>query len=262
MKTRSTRRLVGSGNATVALVPDAVQKAADVYSAGRTSDVLAMLSHEMRNAIAPMANALQILRLTEGSAVPHKALTLMERQLGHLSHLVGDLQEISTVGSGRMRFRPGRFDLREVVPRSVEAVMSSFAHRRHEVFVTLPAEPIWLDADPVRIEQVVVNLVSNAAKYTQDEGRIQVVARRAQDQAELLVSDNGMGIAAEMLPRIFDLYMRVETANGHSRNGLGIGLNVVRRIVDLHGGIVVARSAGPGSGSEFVVSLPVASPTM
>ena len=225
------------------------------------SEFLAMLSHELRNALAPVANALLILRLEQesDSPIPNKARTLIERQVGHLSHLVDDLQELSSIDSGRMRLRPGLVDLREVVQRSVEAVMSAYAHRKHEVSVALPAEPIWLDADAIRLEQVVVNLLNNAANYTQDGGRIAVVADRAQNHAELRVADSGIGIAPEMLPRVFDLFVRDEAARDHSRKGLGIGLNIVKRIVDLHGGSVEARSAGPGAGSEFVVSLPLVS---
>jgi PAS domain S-box-containing protein len=224
-------------------------------------EFLAMLSHELRNALAPVQNALLILRLAQESDSPvrDKARTLIERQVGHLSHLVDDLQEISSVDSGRMRLQPGLVDLREVVQRSVDAVMSAYAHRKHQVSVTLPAEPIWLDADAIRLEQVVVNLLSNAAIYTQDGGCIAVMADRAQDHAELRVADSGIGIAPEMLPRVFDLFVRAEAARDHSRKGLGIGLNIVKRIVDLHGGSVVARSEGPGTGSEFVVSLPLVS---
>ncbi len=251
--------MVGSTGVTLALVPQPAQQGADPYSAGHTDDRLAMLSHEMRNAIAPVSTALQFLRLSDRSALPNKAHALIERQIGHLSQLVNDLQEMSSVGVEGMRFKPRRFDLREAVPRSVEAVMSCFAHRRHEVVVTLPSDAIWLDADPVRIEQVVVNLVSNAAKYTPDGGRIEIIARRVQDQAELRVLDNGIGMPSEMLPKIFDLFVRVDTSGGYSSAGLGIGLNVVKRIVDLHGGSVSASSAGLGSGSEFVVSLPLAS---
>lgn len=223
------------------------------------TEFLAMLSHELRNALAPVANALLILRLSQESDSPgsSKARAIIERQVGHLSHLVNDLLEISSIDSGRMRFQAGRVDLRVVVERSVEAVMAAYAHRKHEVSVALPAEPLWLDADAIRLEQVVVNLLSNAATYTQDGGSIAVIADRAQDRAELRVADTGIGIAPELLPRVFDLFVRAETAADHSRNGLGIGLNVVKRIVDLHGGSVEARSAGRGAGSEFVVSLPL-----
>jgi signal transduction histidine kinase len=156
-----------------------------------------------------------------------------------------------------MRLQPGVVDLRLVVQRSVEAVMSAHAHRRHQVSVTLPDAPVWLDADAIRLEQVVVNLMSNAANYTQDGGSITVDVSQSADQAELRVADSGSGIPPEMLSRVFDLFTRAEEAREHSRNGLGIGLNIVKQIVDLHGGSVVARSDGLGQGSEFVVSLPL-----
>ena len=223
------------------------------------TEFLAVLSHELRNALAPVANALLVLRLAQDSESPgsNKARTMIERQVGRLSHLVNDLLEISSIESGRMRLESGRVDLRVVVQQSVDAVMTAYAHRKHEVSVALPAEPIWLDADAIRLEQVVVNLLNNAATYTQDGGSIAVIADLAQDRAELRVADTGIGIAPELLPRVFDLFTRADTAREHSRSGLGIGLNVVKRIVDLHGGSVEARSAGRGAGSEFVVSLPL-----
>ena len=223
------------------------------------TEFLAMLSHELRNALAPVANALLVLRLSQESGSPglNKARTIIDRQVKHLSRLVNDLLELSAIESGRMHLQSGRVDLRVVVQQSVEAVMAAYAHRNHEVSVALPAEPIWLDADAIRLEQVVVNLLNNAATYTQDGGRIAVIADHAQDRAELRVADTGIGIAPELLPRVFDLFTRAETAREHSRGGLGIGLNVVKRIVDLHGGSVEARSAGRGAGSEFVVSLPL-----
>lgn len=231
-------------------------------AARNKNEFLAMLSHELRNALAPLVNALHVLRLGKDteSVATNRTRALMERQVGHMSHLVDDLQEISCIESGRMRLEPGMVDLRVVVQRSVEAVMMAHAHRQHLVSVALPEEPVWLDADAIRLEQVVVNLVSNAANYTSDGGRIAVNVGHSRDRAELRVADSGTGIDPEVLPRVFDLFTRGESAGNHSRNGQGIGLNIVKRIVDLHGGTVEARSAGPGAGSEFVVSLPLVFP--
>lgn len=225
------------------------------------NEFLAMLSHELRNAIAPVANALLVLRLAQEaeSAVPNRARTLIERQVGHLSHLVDDLQEISSIGTGRLRLKLCLVDLRLVVQRSVEAVMAAHAQRKHQVSVTLPDVPVWLSADAIRLEQVVVNLVSNAANYTHDGGTISITVVSASDRTELRVVDSGIGIAPEMLTSVFDLFTRADGARNHSRGGLGIGLNVVKQIVDMHGGSVIARSAGEGAGSEFIVSLPLAS---
>ena len=136
--------------------------------------------------------------------------------------------------------------------------MSAHAHRNHQVSVSLPAEPVWLDADAIRLEQVVVNLVSNAAKYTPDGGIVTVTLGLREDRAELRVVDNGIGIVPEMLKSVFDLFTRAQGARSHSRGGLGIGLNVVKQIVEMHGGSVGARSDGEGKGSEFIVSLPLA----
>jgi PAS domain S-box-containing protein len=223
-------------------------------------EFMAMLSHELRNAIAPVANALVILGLEQdaSSPLPQQARLIIERQVGHLSLLVDDLLQISSAGRGTMRLQPALVELRPVVQRSVEAVMSSHAHRNHRVTVTIPPTPIWVDADVIRLEQVLVNLLSNAANYTPDNGTITVTVDRAGDRAELRVIDSGIGIPPEMLTSVFDLFTRAEGARGLSRNGLGIGLHIVKRIVELHGGSVVARSDGPGAGSEFVVSLPLA----
>lgn len=224
-------------------------------------EFLAMLSHELRNAIAPVANALMVLRLAQEAEgpIPNRARTLIERQMGHLSHLVEDLQAISSIGAGRVRLQCAVVDLRLVVQRSVEAVMAAHAHRKHKVSVALPAEPVRLDADAMRLEQVVVNLVSNAAIYTPDGGTITITVVAVGDQAELRVVDSGIGIAPGMLTRVFELFTRSDGARTHSRGGLGIGLNVVKQIVDMHGGSVLALSNGEGGGSEFVVSLPLVS---
>ncbi len=241
----------------------AAQHAETLATAGRHKDeFLAVLSHELRNALAPIANALLILRLSQEaeSPVPNRARSIIENQVGHLSRLVGDLQEISLIEAGRMRFWPVRADICRIVQRSVDAVLSSHADGRHEVSLSLPDTSIWLDADIVRMEQVVVNLVSNAVKYTLDGGRITISVNVVRDRVELRVADRGVGIAPEALPHVFDLFVQPGDLQARSRGGLGIGLHVVQRIVEAHGGTVVARSDGLGAGSEFVVSLPLASP--
>lgn len=228
----------------------------------KKTDFLAILSHELRNALAPVANALMIMRLSQESdgPVPGSARLLIERQVGHLSLLVDDLQEISSVGSGRMRLQPGLVDLRTVVKRSMDAVMSAHAGRHHHVSIEMPGDPVWLDADAIRLEQVAVNLLSNAANYTPDGGRITVTVDVTSDHAVLRVADNGIGIEPAMLPRVFDLFARGESARLYRTGGLGIGLNIVQRIIDLHGGSIVARSDGPGTGTEFIVRLPLVVP--
>jgi PAS domain S-box-containing protein len=233
-----------------------------LFADRRKSEHLAILSHELRNALAPVSNALMILRLAQESEGPvsSKARLLIERQVGHLTRLVDDLQEIAGTGSGRVRLQPGQVDLRSVVQRSVEAVMTAHANRRLQVSVALPSEPLLLNADAIRLEQVVVNLLSNAANYTNDGGRITVNLDVTNAWAELRVADNGIGIEPELLVEVFNLFTRSERARTHSSVGQGIGLNIVKQIVSLHGGTVVAHSAGPGTGSEFVVMLPLAAP--
>jgi signal transduction histidine kinase len=222
-------------------------------------EFLAMLSHELRNAIAPVANALLVLRLAKKSEdnVPNRAQTLMERQVGHLSLLVDDLQEISSIGTGRMRLQPGLVDLRLVVERSVEAVMAAHAHRNHQVSVALPAEPVWLDADAIRLEQVVVNLLSNAANYTQNGGSITVTLCPAEDGAELRVADSGIGIRPEDLSRLFQRFSQLEPQLSRAHQGTGLGLALSRHLVGIQGGHLRADSAGPGKGSQIQVTLPL-----
>lgn len=247
------------------------RKRADLLAAGQVEDLvvanrrkdefLAVLSHELRNVLAPVANALQILRLEQEAtnALPNRARALIERQMKQLSRLVDDLLDLSGIAAGQLRLQPGRIDLRIAVQRSVETVRAANVDRNHQVVVALPPDPIWLVADATRMEQVVVNLLSNAVKYTDDGGRIAVRVSHGPDRAELRIADSGIGIAPEELPRMFDPFARAEGARARSPGGLGLGLSIVQRIVDQHGGSVAAHSAGLGAGSEFVVFLPLAS---
>jgi len=184
---------------------------------------------------------------------------LIERQMGHLTQLVDDLLDVSRLKAEQLRFQPARIDLRVAVQRSLEIVSAANVDRTHNVSVVLPHDPVWLDADVVRIEQVVVNLMSNAVKYTDDGGRIAVRVSNGPGRAELRITDNGIGIAPEDLPRVFLPFARAEGARARSSAGLGLGLSIVQSIVDLHGGSVVAHSAGLGAGTEFIVFLPLAS---
>ena len=226
----------------------------------RKDEFLAVLGHELRNVLAPVANALAILR-HEHEAInpfPNRARTLIERQMGHLTKLVDDLLDVSRLEAEQLRHKPSRIDLRVAVQRSLEAVSAAHIDRIHHVIVALPEDPVWLDADLARIEQVVVNLMSNAVKYTDDGGRITVRVSVGPGRAELRIADNGIGIAPEELPQLFVPFARTERARERSASGLGLGLSIVQRIVDLHGGSVVAQSAGLGAGTEFTVFLPLA----
>ncbi|MGH7172645.1 MAG: PAS domain-containing protein [Gemmataceae bacterium] len=224
----------------------------------RKDEFLAMLSHELRNPLAPTLSSVHILRL-QGSEnlIQHQARVIIERQVGQLSRLVDDLMEVSRITTGKVRLQRERLDLRNIVERAVEAVRPAIDRRRHELSVSLPPEPVWLDVDPTRLEQVAVNLLNNACKYTDEGGRLGLTVGHEEGQVVLRVRDTGMGIAPELLPHIFDLFTQADRALDRSQGGLGIGLALVQRLVELHGRTVQAFSAGPGQGSEFVVRLPV-----
>jgi PAS domain S-box-containing protein len=226
----------------------------------RKDEFLAMLSHELRNPLAPMINAVHLLRLQEGSEnlIQQQSRTILERQLGQLKHLVDDLLEVSRITTGRVRLRQERVVMGGVVEAAVETVRPLMEQRRHEVTVSLPPDPIWLLADPARLEQVLVNLLTNAAKYTDEGGHIWLTVQQEADTCVLRVRDTGVGIAAALLPRIFDLFTQAERLLDRAQGGLGIGLCLVQRLVELHGGTVEAHSV-VGQGSEFVVRLPAAS---
>ncbi|HEV3257766.1 MAG TPA: PAS domain S-box protein [Gemmataceae bacterium] len=224
----------------------------------RKDEFLAMLSHELRNPLAPILNAVHLLRLQGNeNLIQHQARVIIERQVGQLSRLVDDLLEVSRIATGRVRLHQERLDLRGVVERAVEAVRPLIDRRRHELSLSLPPEPVWLHGDPNRLEQVVVNLLNNSCKYTDEGGRIGLTVCQEEDKVVLRMQDTGIGIAADLLPHIFDLFTQADRSLDRSQGGLGIGLALVQRLVELHGGTVQAFSAGIGRGSEFVVRLPV-----
>lgn len=223
----------------------------------RKDEFLAMLSHELRNPLAAMSNAVQLLHLHQSEEpLLLQGRGIIERQLGHLKHLVDDLLEVSRISTGRVQLRPEQIAIGFVVERALETAQPLIAQRRHTVTVSLPPEPLWLHADTARLEQVVVNLLTNAAKYTDAGGRIWLSVVREGDAAVLRVRDSGIGIAPELLPRIFDLFTQADRSLDRSQGGLGIGLCLVQRLVELHGGSVAAHSV-LGQGSEFVVRLPL-----
>ena len=225
----------------------------------RKDEFLAMLSHELRNPLAPISTAVQLLRLDKDDDPSlQPAMSILERQVTHLTRLVDDLLEVSRISTGRIRLQPDYIDLRRIAERAVEAVRLLSAQREHEFVVSLPAGPVWLQADAVRIEQVLVNLLVNAVKYTDVGGRIELSLEQDGEQAVVRVKDTGVGIAPDLLPTIFDLFTQAERSLDRSQGGLGVGLTIVRRIVELHGGSVSAFSEGLGRGSEFVVRLPLA----
>jgi PAS domain S-box-containing protein len=225
----------------------------------RKDEFLATLAHELRNPLAPIRNSLEILKMPRvDTEVADHARDVMERQVHHLVRLVDDLLDVSRIMRGKIVLRKERIELATVVARAVEAVQSLIDSQRHELSVRLTEQSLALDADPVRLAQVVVNLLTNAAKYTEPGGRIEVEANGGGGSAVLIVRDNGIGIPFDTLPRIFDLFVQVDHAAVRSQGGLGIGLTLVRNLIELHNGTIEARSDGPGKGSEFIVRLPLA----
>ena len=268
-------------------------QAAELHDLHRRKDeFLAMLSHELRSPLAPISNAVQLLGLQSGSESPiqQQARLIIERQLGQLQHHVDDLLEVSRISSGKVQLRLDRVAISSIVQFAVETVRPLFEQCKHEFTLSLPLEPIWLHADAARLQQVLVNLLTNAAKYTEARGHIwltveethseannspngessgefqpSVKIRNLQpfgkhrpprlDEAVIRVRDTGSGIAAELLPHIFDIFTQAERSLDRSQGGLGIGLALVQRITELHGGKVEVSSV-TGRGSEFIVRLP------
>jgi two-component system, chemotaxis family, CheB/CheR fusion protein len=221
----------------------------------RKNEFLAMLAHELRNPLAPMRNSVQILRLKSADAeAVASASDMMERQVGQMVRLVDDLLDVNRITRGKIELRRGRVELASVVNHAVEAARSLYVS--HKLLVTLPPKPIYLDADPTRLAQVVGNLLNNACKFSDKGGGVLLSVERDGAHAVLRVRDTGIGIAAEQLPRIFDMFMQIDTSLERSVSGLGIGLTLVKNLVEMHGGTVAAQSAGLGHGSEFVVRLP------
>jgi PAS domain S-box-containing protein len=228
-----------------------------VESDRRKDEFLAMLSHELRNPLAPILNALHMLRDADRPELKAWAIEVVDRQARHLARLVDDLLDVSRITRGRVELHRRPLKLADVVERAVEACRPFIDERDHELVVELPDEPIWLDADPVRLEQVLVNLLNNAAKYTDEPGRIELWAGVRGAEVELRVRDTGVGIPAEVLPRVFDLFVQAARTLDRSQGGLGIGLTLVRRLVELHGGSVRAKGREDRRGTELIVRLPV-----
>jgi PAS domain S-box-containing protein len=244
--------------------PGLRSRLAELTDADRRKDeFLATLAHELRNPLAPLAVALQMLRRCgagASGATAGQALDTAERQVQKLTRLVEELLDVSRIRQGKTRMRPERVNLAAVAAAAVETVRPLIDERRHALEVSLPAEPISLEADPARLEQVLTNLLTNAAKYTEPGGRVTLRAEHDGAHVVIRVWDTGVGISAELLPRLFEPFVQSEVNAGRSRGGLGLGLSLVKRFVELHSGSVEARSDGPGRGSEFVVRLPAASP--
>lgn len=226
----------------------------------RKDEFLAMLAHELRNPLAVVRNATQIFRLsgTTREAI-ESASAMMERQVLHLVRLVDDLLDVSRISRGKTELRKEHIQLADVLNQAVEAARPLSQSMGHTLIVTMPPDPIHLNADPTRLAQVVGNLLNNASKYTDHGGRIELTVEQNRHEAIIRVRDTGIGIGKEQLDRIFDLFAQGDSSPQRSQSGLGIGLTLVKQLVEMHGGTVEARSAGLGHGSEFVVRVPILS---
>jgi PAS domain S-box-containing protein len=224
----------------------------------RKNEFLAMLAHELRNPLAPISNAARALRLGGGGRALQSASEMLERQVGQMARLVDDLLDMSRITRGRIELRKKRVELAPIVDQAVETVRTQYKNMNHELTVSLPPQPLQLDADPARLAQIIGNLLNNASKFTDRGGRVWLDAAAEDGLATIRVRDTGIGIAADHLPRLFDMFTQVETSLERSRDGLGIGLTLVKTLVEMHGGTVEVRSDGLGCGSEFTVRLPLA----
>lgn len=238
----------------------------------RKDEFLAMLSHELRSPLAPIANAVQLLGLhyMGEDSIQRHAIEIIERQLSQLQHLVDDLLEVSRITTGRVQLRCEWININEIVNSAAESIRPLVEHRRHELTITLPPKPIWLEADRARLEQVLVNLLTNAAKYTDIGGKISLsvkleenvlvskssAAEQPNRAVAIRVRDTGVGISPELKPKVFDLFTQSDRSLDRAQGGLGIGLALVQRITELHAGTVEVSSA-LGKGSEFIVRLPI-----
>ncbi|MDB4968847.1 MAG: two-component hybrid sensor and regulator, partial [Myxococcales bacterium] len=240
------------------LYEEARHSRAEAETASQAKDeFLAMLGHELRNPLAPILTALQLMRL-RGDDSLNKERTVIERQVSHVVRLVDDLLDVSRITRGKVELKRQPVELAEVVAKAIEMASPLLEERHHALDVNVPRSGLCIDGDQVRLAQVVSNLLNNAAKYTPANGRIVVTALREQEWAVLRVSDSGVGLSAEFLPRVFELFVQERQSIDRSQGGLGLGLAIVRSLVELHGGTVAAQSAGRDQGSDFIVRLPLA----
>jgi len=229
-----------------------------LQEADRNKDeFLAMLAHELRNPLAPMLNALQLMRLAPSAAQVQWAQDVMQRQLAQLTRLVDDLLDVSRITRGMITLTREPLEVATLIARAVETVQPLLEERDHRLTLQVPPETLRVNGDTTRLVQALSNVLGNAAKYTERGGCIELRCSREGADVEIGVRDNGVGISPELLPRIFDLFTQLDRRTDHVAGGLGIGLALVRRLVEMHGGAVTAHSAGLGAGSEFVIRLPL-----
>ncbi len=225
----------------------------------RKDEFLATLSHELRNPLAPIRTALEVMRLADHDPeVVNKARATMERQLMHLVRITDDLLDVARITRNIVELRRERIDLRAALQSAIESTRPMLDARVQALDVVVPAEAVWMDADLTRLAQVFANLLNNASKYTERGGVIRLRAESRDGVATVTVDDSGVGIPADMLPRIFDMFTQLQEHRDRTHGGLGIGLTLARRLVELHAGTIEASSEGPGRGSRFTVRLPCA----
>ncbi|MBY0494907.1 MAG: response regulator [Cyanobacteria bacterium] len=228
------------------------------YEAQLKDEFLATLAHELRNPLAPLRNVSAILRLEQLSETARHATGVMERQVSQLVRLIDDLMDVSRITRGQLTLRKERVDLRSIIESAVETAQPQLTSAGVALTLELPSTALILDADATRIAQVVLNLLTNAAKFTPSGGQVSVVARPQHDRVMVIVRDTGVGIAAEDQEKVFGMFVQLNRDMRRSQTGLGIGLTLVKQMTEMHGGTVAVWSAGPGQGSEFTITLPLA----
>jgi CheY-like chemotaxis protein/two-component sensor histidine kinase len=225
------------------------------------NEFLAMLAHELRNPLMAIGTAMLTIRgQAERDPIVQRAKRVVERQVKQLARLLDDLLDVSRLTRGKIELRKETVTLQTIVAAALETTRGFVDSRRHVESVSLPSEPLSFEADPARITQVVSNLLDNAVRFTPRDGKISVTGYGQRGEVVLRVRDTGIGIAPEVLPRVFDLFVRADRSQAGSEEGLGVGLALARTLVELHGGTITAQSEGPGRGSEFVLRLPVGAP--
>jgi signal transduction histidine kinase len=229
-----------------------------LHEADRNKDeFLAMLAHELRNPLAPIRNALQLMRMKPSESQLQWAQEVIDRQLAYLTRLVDDLLDVSRITRGKITLTREPLDVATLINRAVETIEPLLHERKHELTLQIPPDPLRVDGDSTRLTQALGNVLGNAAKYTECGGRIDLRCTQQGADVEIRIRDNGIGIPADLLPRIFDLFTQLDRRSDHALSGLGIGLALVRRMVEMHGGSIIASSDGAGTGSEFVIRLPL-----
>jgi signal transduction histidine kinase len=225
---------------------------------GQNNEFMTVFSHELRNSLGAIRSAIQILNIQPSDGPPAvKARKMIERQVEQMTRLAEDLLDASRVRTGQLNLQYERVDLRAVVAHAAQTVEFTMQQQNHKMTTSFPETPIWLQADAARLEQVFVNLLSNAAKYTDTGGSVELHVTREMSQAIVRIRDSGIGISPEVLPHVFDLFVQADPSSRRGDAGLGIGLALVRNLVERHGGFVTVASAGLGRGSEFTIRLPI-----